>query len=107
MSRMFRRALAGVLAMLVAGSTAAQAQLLSGTKLYVGALNCNVSGSISFIFGSTKDLNCVLIRPDGTAETYSGKINRYGIDVGFTKAMHVVWHVYSITENAPKGALAG
>jgi hypothetical protein len=92
-------------AMLVAG--AAQAQMFANSKLYVGTLSCNESGSVGLIFGSTKDLTCVLIRPNGTSESYTGKINRFGIDIGFTKPIHVVWHVYSLAENAPLGALSG
>lgn len=85
----------------------AEAQLLHNSKLYVGTLSCNVSGSVGFVFGSTKELSCVLVRPDGSAEDYHGRVNRFGIDLGFTKAMHVLWHVYSLSESAPAGALAG
>lgn len=85
----------------------AQAQLFANSKLYVGVLTCNVSGSIGLLFGSTKDLGCLLVRPDGTSESYTGRINRFGIDLGFTKAMHVVWHVYSLDEKAPVGVLQG
>jgi hypothetical protein len=85
----------------------AQAQLLGKSKLYVGALSCNVSGSVGFIFGSTKSLGCILVRSNGSAEVYDGTINRFGIDIGFTKAIHVVWHVYSLDESAPQGVLAG
>lgn len=85
----------------------AHAQLFGNSKLYVGALSCNVSGSVGFIFGSSKNLNCILVRSDGTSETYTGTINRFGIDIGFTKAIHLVWHVYSLDEKAPPGVLAG
>ena len=93
---------ATIIAAALAGQAHAQDQ---GIEL--GTLDCAIGGGTGFIFGSTKDLNCVLVRPNGTAETYSGKINRYGIDIGFTKAVHVVWHVYSLNESAPPGALAG
>ncbi len=85
----------------------AEAQLLHNSKLYVGTLSCNVSGGVGFVFGSTKKLSCVLVRPDGSSEDYRGRVNRFGIDLGFTKAMHVLWHVYSLSESAPAGALAG
>ena len=85
----------------------AEAQSLQNSKLYVGTLSCNVSGSVGFLFGSTKDLGCVLVRPNGSSEVYRGEINRFGIDIGFTRAMHVLWHVYSLSESAPVGALAG
>jgi len=102
MRTLFCAALAGL-----AFAAPAEAQLLHDSKLYVGTLSCNVSGSVGFIFGSTKELSCVLVRPDGSSEDYGGKVNRFGIDIGFTKAMHVLWHVYSLSESAPAGALAG
>lgn len=102
-----RFAIALVVSWGLSGFASAQAQPLGKSKLYVGALSCNVSGSVGFIFGSTKSLGCILVRSNGTSELYDGTINRFGIDIGFTKAIHVVWHVYSLDENAPSGALAG
>jgi hypothetical protein len=92
---------------LVGFACASQAQLFANSKLYVGVLSCNVSGSVGLIFGSSKDLNCILVRSDGTSELYRGSIKRFGIDIGFTKATHVLWHVYSLAESAPAGAVAG
>ena len=54
-------------AVLVAG--AAHAQMFANSKLYVGTLSCNESGSVGLIFGSTKDLTCVLIRPNGAVSS--------------------------------------
>lgn len=98
---------AAAISVLTGSTYGANAQMFGNSKLYVGTLTCNVSGSVGFIFGSTKSLSCLLIRPNGTSESYDGKINRFGIDIGFTKAMHVAWHVYSIDESAPTGVLAG
>lgn len=98
--------LAGLAAVAVSAG-AAQAQLFANSKLYVGTLSCRESGSVGLIFGSTKELNCILMRPNGTSESYAGTINRFGIDIGFTKPMHVAWHVYSLNETAPAGVLAG
>ena len=33
---------------------------------------------------------------DGVSQAYDGKIRRFGIDVGYTKAGHMVWHVYQL-----------
>jgi hypothetical protein len=90
---------------LAASAPASHAQVFANSKLYVGTLTCNVSGSIGLLFGSTKEMNCLLVRPNGTSEAYDGKIRRFGIDVGYTKAMHMVWHVYSVAESAPPGIL--
>ncbi len=72
----------------------------------VGSLNCNVAGSVGFIFGSSKDIACVFTRPDGTAERYRGEINKYGVDIGFTSEGYMVWAVFAPGQVA-KGALAG
>jgi hypothetical protein len=83
-------------------STAAFAQ--SGVN--VGSLQCNVSGGMGFIFGSSKDMSCLLVRTDGSAERYVGSINKYGVDIGFTKEASIVWLVFAPGAIA-KGALAG
>jgi len=72
----------------------------------VGTLQCKVAGGMGFIFGSSKDLDCLLVRTDGVAERYTGSINRYGIDIGFTKEAHIVWLVFA-PGAIGRGALAG
>ena len=89
-------------AALFAGLPAAQAQ--SGAN--VGSLNCTVAGGVGFIFGSSKELSCLFTRTNGTAERYTGTIQKFGVDIGFTKEAHVVWLVFSPGQVTP-GALAG
>src|SRR5882757_2271087 len=72
----------------------------------VGSLNCNVAGGIGFIFGSSKDLTCLFTRTDGIGERYTGTINKYGIDLGFTKEAQIVWLVFAPGNIGP-GALSG
>ena len=60
----------------------------ANSQVYVGALTCNVSGSTGYIFGSTKDLSCIYLTKDGVAQAYDGKIRKFGIDIGYTKAAH-------------------
>ena len=45
---------------------AAPAGAASGVN--VGSLSCKVSGGVGFIFGSSKTMNCVFTRADGSAE---------------------------------------
>ena len=72
----------------------------------VGSLSCNVSGGTGFIFGSTKALSCILTRTDGVGERYQGEINRFGIDIGYTKEAQLVWLVFAPGSISP-GALTG
>jgi hypothetical protein len=84
-------------------ASAAQADT-SGVK--AGVLSCKVSSGFGFVFGSSKDMNCTFSPPDGPAEHYSGRINKYGVDVGFTTGGVMVWAVFAPGKLAP-GALAG
>lgn len=72
----------------------------------VGSLSCNVAGGVGFVFGSSRTLNCVFTRSDGTGERYEGTIRRYGVDIGFTRESTVVWLVFAPGSIAP-GAIAG
>jgi hypothetical protein len=72
----------------------------------VGSLSCNVAGGVGFVFGSSRTLNCLFTRTDGTAERYEGTIRRYGIDVGFTRDSTIVWMVFAPGSIAP-GSLGG
>src|SRR5471030_1403084 len=96
-----------VLVATVALACFAHAQALTKTKYYIGSLNCNVSGSVGLIFGSSKDLSCVFVTVNGTSEIYQGSIKKFGVDIGFTKAAHVMWHVYSLGTDRGAGALNG
>jgi len=103
-----RKRLSVVLATFAAIGIIAVAQALAQTpRVYIGALSCNVSGGGGFIFGSTKEMSCVFLTTSGTSERYTGSINRYGIDVGYTGAVHTVYHVFSLGSDRGAGVLAG
>jgi Protein of unknown function (DUF992) len=79
-------------------------------RVEIGLLDCTVAGGTGFVFGSTKDLSCTFKpaqngRPN---ETYSGSIDKFGIDIGKTGETIIKWGVLAPTEDdyAP-GALAG
>lgn len=81
-------------------------QAAGRTGANVGSLTCKVAGGIGFIFGSSKDLDCLFARTDGVGEKYSGAIKRYGVDIGFTKESQIVWLVFAPGSIAA-GALTG
>jgi len=104
---MFKRILAAtaLAAVIVVPQFATQpADAASGVN--IGSLNCNVSGGVGFIFGSSKEISCVFTKPDGTAERYHGDIDKYGVDIGFTSEGYMVWAVFAPGQ-VKKGALAG
>lgn len=97
---------AAVSAALLAGAPASAQAPASKGGVNLGSLTCKVAGGMGFIFGSSKDLDCLFARNDGVAEKYKGNIRKFGVDIGFTKEGHVVWLVFAPGAVAP-GALAG
>jgi len=89
---------AGALAL--AGPAAAQ----GGVK--VGTLTCNVASGWGFVFGSSRGLNCTFSGPMGV-EYYTGAINRFGVDIGYTAGGVMIWTVFAPTAQLAPGALQG
>ena len=102
---MMKRILSIVAAMIVAmaAGTAANAQQASA----VGFLKCDVSGGVSFVFGSTRRLRCTFTPTAGPVEFYEGTIQKFGLDVGFVQGGVILWQVLApVVPNRP-GALSG
>ena len=62
----------------------------------VGLLKCYVEGGPGFLVGSSHDARCVF-RNDvsGRIEHYVGRVNRLGVDIGYTHRAMIVWAVYA------------
>jgi hypothetical protein len=90
--------LASVLGACQTGGQSAQQmnKQYADSKVYIGALTCTVSGSTGFVVGSTKDLNCVYLTKDGVSQSYAGTIRKFGLDLGYTKEAHMIWHVFQL-----------
>ncbi len=74
----------------------------------VGALKCNEAGGWGLVFGSTRDLKCVFT-PAGKGEParFTGKITKYGVDIGYKQDAVIYWAVLSTSEKFQPGELAG
>jgi Protein of unknown function (DUF992) len=92
----------------VAGALAlgspAQAQ---GMGVQAGTLTCNVASGFGFIFGSSKAVNCTYAPVGGPPQHYTGSIDRFGVDIGYTSGGILVWTVLAPTTAPPPGALSG
>lgn len=78
----------------------------SGVK--AGYLKCDVEGNVSFVFGSSRDVNCTYT-PDGKGrvDRYTGTIDKYGVDIGYLENGVILWGVIAPTDDVGPGALAG
>ncbi len=83
----------------------AWSQPTSGVK--AGALTCNVQGGWGLVFGSSRDLRCTFTDNNRKVERYSGRIGKFGVDLGYHAGGVLVWAVLSPTADIGKGALAG
>jgi Protein of unknown function (DUF992) len=95
-----------LLAAAVAATFFGGANVSAQSGVNAGSLNCTVAGGMGFIFGSSKALDCIFVPPNGPAQHYSGTIQKFGVDIGFTKEAHIVWLVFSPGAVTP-GVLAG
>jgi Protein of unknown function (DUF992) len=95
-------ALAGAALAALATATTAHAQ----TRVEVGVLTCTARGSTGFIIGSSRELRCRFNRP-GRDEYYRGTIDKFGLDIGTTKAAVISWAVLAPTSNLPPRSLSG
>lgn len=77
------------------------------TRVAAGTLSCTVAPGVSFIFGSTRQVNCIYYGSNGVAERYVGEIDRWGVDIGYTNAATMMWAVLAGTNAVPAGTLTG
>ncbi len=96
--------LIGTLALAMTFSFGAAAQD-AGVK--AGVLKCNVAGGWGFILGSTKDLKCIYSPVSGGAERYSGEVQKFGVDIGYTESGVIIWTVFAPSLDLQPGALKG
>ena len=114
MKLIVKTAAAATLAASVAGCMMSQSspQQLNTTnansRIYIGSLSCNVGGSTGYVLGSQKSLDCVFLNKEGTESAqYTGTIDKVGIDIGYTRAVHSIWRVYSLGSDRQANQLGG
>ena len=108
MNTIIKAAVAAALAATVGGclqqSTPQQLNTTNAnSRIYIGSLSCNVGGGTGYVLGSQKSLDCVFLSKDGQQSAeYAGTIDKVGIDIGYTRAVHTIWRVYSLgTDRGP------
>lgn len=75
----------------------------------IGTLECHEASGAGLIFSSSHDLNCTFSGLEKGARPirYKGKINRYGVDLGFTENAVILWGVIATSNKFTPGDLAG
>ena len=100
-----------LLSLAVGAALAASAGLAQATDVgaKIGTLECHEASGGGLIFSSSRDLNCTFSGLDKAAPVarYTGKINRYGVDIGFQQNAVILWGVVSTSDHFAPGDLAG
>lgn len=73
----------------------------------VGVLHCEGGQNVSYVLGSNTTLNCVFQGEGRRPERYVARVQRFGLDLGFTQQTHVSWAAFGPTRNVQRGGLAG
>jgi len=93
-------------AVLATSASLAQAQDKGVT---IGTLECHEASGAGLIFSSSRNLSCTFSGTEKGAKAarYTGKINRYGVDIGFQENGVILWAVVSTSDKFTPGDLAG
>ena len=75
----------------------------------IGTLECHEASGAGLVFSSSRDVNCTFNGMDNKApvQRFEGRINRYGVDIGFQQNGVILWGVVSTTDHFAPGDLAG
>ncbi len=96
----------GLAGLALAGETKAPAEAKKGVS--VGALKCNEASGWGLVFGSTRDLKCIFTpATKGEPTRLTGKIKKYGVDIGYQQDAVIYWAVLATSEKFQPGELAG
>jgi hypothetical protein len=107
-AELFAWARRGLLAagLIAAGATVVPAPA-DAAYIRAGVLTCKVAGGVGLIIGSSKGMRCTFSPTFRGIESYGGRINKVGLDVGITGETVIVWAVLASQTGFPVGALAG
>jgi hypothetical protein len=78
-----------------------------GSTSRQGMLTCRTSPSLGLIVGSTQRLACQFKENSGRTQDYVGRMNRVGLDLGFTAGGVMAWGVIGSSDAVRPGALTG
>jgi len=105
---MKRLVVATTAALALAGVAAiADAQDKKGVE--VGTLRGHEASGWGLVFGSSRDLKCVFSggEKDAKPARFTGKIKRYGVDIGYKANAVILWVVATTSDKFTPGEIAG
>jgi hypothetical protein len=98
-----------VLAGTAAGSSAnAATSFPTASMRQAGTLTCAVEPGVGLVFGSSRATRCEFVsNRGGFTQSYNGRIDRAGIDLGLTSGQTIAWRVLTPGGASRSGMLDG
>lgn len=103
---MLKKSLLAVAAGLSLGLMPVGTPARADVTVSAGLLSCHVGSGFGFVFGSSRDLNCTY-SDRGKVAHYTGKIEKFGVDIGYLQSGVLLWEVLAPTTDPGAGALTG
>ena len=95
-----------ILGVTILAAVALPAARPQAAGMQAGMLTCNVASGWGFVVVSWRDLKCVYSPASRPPEHYSGRISKYGVDLGYVDSSVIMWAVIATTDLKP-GSLGG
>ncbi len=73
----------------------------------VGLLSCDLSQGIGLILEEKQEMTCTFTPSSGAAQTYTGVVHEYGLELGDVESGQMTWTVLAPNTGVAAGALAG
>jgi hypothetical protein len=91
----------------VQDSAQATNKQMSTSKVYIGALTCDIAGGSGYLIAGSREARCIYSPEKGEQEAYKATIRNLGLDLGETRPMSLVWKVFSLDTRPRQDVLAG
>ena len=101
--RMTSRLVAALFALLLS----AHAGIAQANWVTAGTLTCTMASGWGWVLASSRPLRCTFTSSSNVGETYTGSIDKIGVDIGYTDSTTIEWLVLASAGVAGPGALSG
>jgi hypothetical protein len=91
----------------VQDSAQATNKSMSQSRIYIGALECNIAGGMGYLIAGSRAARCIFTPEVGPPQAYVGTLRDLGIDIGETRPVRLLWKAYSLGTQRGPDALVG
>lgn len=95
------------LVVVIALLLSANAVAAQPTNIAAGTLTCTMASGWGWVLASSRPVRCSFLSSSSASESYTGSIEKFGVDLGYTASTTIEWLVFAPTTVVGPGALSG